>query len=227
MSDTAPGSWQPDPFGRFSQRYWDGANWTENVIDASGTQTTDPPVPSAEPSPAAPTATPSGSALPVPSLVVVGVGALLLLLSLFVLNWFEFNSDTKESLRDSSAEVQRELGVSADSLVDGMKLSEVRDLADKVGTEDLNTIADQYITWGYLVSLFAIAIALFALFQPKLRWPALAIVVLFVVWHAFTVYELGGSTIDTQLGAWLGAVGLAIAAIGLLLPRQVSVAHAT
>ncbi len=28
--------WAPDPVGRFAQRYWDGARWTEHVAGAAG-----------------------------------------------------------------------------------------------------------------------------------------------------------------------------------------------
>lgn len=32
-STVAPAGWQPDPTGRHTHRYWDGAKWTENVGD--------------------------------------------------------------------------------------------------------------------------------------------------------------------------------------------------
>ena len=82
MPETTPGSWQPDPYGRFTQRYWDGANWTANVTDASGAQHNDPPVPSAG---AATASAPGGSGLPVPGLVVAGIGVVLVVLSMFIL----------------------------------------------------------------------------------------------------------------------------------------------
>lgn len=37
------GSWQPDPFGRNQYRYWDGAQWTDQVSN-DGVVTTDPAV---------------------------------------------------------------------------------------------------------------------------------------------------------------------------------------
>lgn len=37
------GSWQPDPFGRHQYRYWDGAEWTDQVAD-DGVTSVDPPV---------------------------------------------------------------------------------------------------------------------------------------------------------------------------------------
>lgn len=36
-----PAGWQPDPTGRFEQRYWDGTAWTEHV-NAGGVSSTDP-----------------------------------------------------------------------------------------------------------------------------------------------------------------------------------------
>lgn len=40
MSQT-PAGWQSDPYGRFQQRYWDGAKWTEHVA-TGGQQQIDP-----------------------------------------------------------------------------------------------------------------------------------------------------------------------------------------
>jgi len=37
-----PANWFPDPYGRFAQRYWDGAAWTAHVIDGDGKQSVDP-----------------------------------------------------------------------------------------------------------------------------------------------------------------------------------------
>jgi len=31
VASAVPAGWQPDPTGRFEQRYWDGATWTEHV----------------------------------------------------------------------------------------------------------------------------------------------------------------------------------------------------
>jgi hypothetical protein len=57
MSETTPG-WQADPTGRFEHRYWDGAQWTDNVSNA-GVASTDAftsAAPAAPVEPAAPTA---------------------------------------------------------------------------------------------------------------------------------------------------------------------------
>ncbi len=39
MTSTPPAGWYPDPSGRFEQRYWDGAAWTEHVV-SGGQQST-------------------------------------------------------------------------------------------------------------------------------------------------------------------------------------------
>ncbi|CAN5599057.1 hypothetical protein BH24ACT5_BH24ACT5_06860 [soil metagenome] len=38
---THPAGWYPDPMGRFEHRYYDGANWTDNV-STNGQPSTDP-----------------------------------------------------------------------------------------------------------------------------------------------------------------------------------------
>jgi hypothetical protein len=189
MSETTPGTWQPDPFGRFAQRYWDGASWTANVIDSAGAQSTDPPVPSAGAAYSPPRS--SASALPVPGLVVVGVGALLVLLSDFGLAWFSGNRDVSFSdLREFASESSR-----------------------------VPFFVDQYLTWGWLLGLAAVAFAVVAMFVPTLRLPAAAAAAVMVVWHAWTVYDTGSNGFSPQIGAWMGAVGFAACVVGTLLPR--------
>jgi hypothetical protein len=41
LAGGAPAGWQPDPSGRFEQRYWDGASWTEHV-STGGVASSDP-----------------------------------------------------------------------------------------------------------------------------------------------------------------------------------------
>ena len=57
MADTA--GWHADPYGRYLQRYHDGARWTDHVVGPDG-QTVDPlgastPVPFVTPATARPT----------------------------------------------------------------------------------------------------------------------------------------------------------------------------
>ena len=35
-------SWNPDPYGRYKMRYYDGSAWTEHVVDGDGKQLVDP-----------------------------------------------------------------------------------------------------------------------------------------------------------------------------------------
>lgn len=42
MSGPSRGGWSSDPSGRFSQRYYDGANWTAHVVGANGQTVSDP-----------------------------------------------------------------------------------------------------------------------------------------------------------------------------------------
>src|SRR5205823_4712667 len=51
-------SWYPDPTGRYQQRYWDGAQWTEHV--ATDGQTGTDPLPPAAPRAAADDQVPVG-----------------------------------------------------------------------------------------------------------------------------------------------------------------------
>ena len=53
----APAQWHPDPLGRYTHRYFDGANWTSQV-SANGVSAVDPlgiaPTPVAAPPPPPP-----------------------------------------------------------------------------------------------------------------------------------------------------------------------------
>jgi len=41
MEGSVPAGWYPDPTGRHERRYWDGAAWTDHVVNG-GTQSLDP-----------------------------------------------------------------------------------------------------------------------------------------------------------------------------------------
>jgi general stress protein CsbA len=47
-SGAVSAGWNPDPFNRHQQRYWDGARWTEHVAD-NGQRSIDPPTATATP----------------------------------------------------------------------------------------------------------------------------------------------------------------------------------
>ena len=61
---TGPGSWQPDPDGRFEFRWWDGRNWTDQVFHQGQTGTAPPGGPAGAPQAAhgGPQATPQVAA---------------------------------------------------------------------------------------------------------------------------------------------------------------------
>jgi hypothetical protein len=56
----APAGWQPDPSGKFQQRYWSGTAWTEHVAN-DGVASVDPVPPGANASRPAPPAPAAGS----------------------------------------------------------------------------------------------------------------------------------------------------------------------
>lgn len=254
MTDAVAG-WHPDPFHRHAQRYWDGAQWTSDVADGNGVQTTDPAVP--EPVPPAgtplagmpPTSTSSTppvvplSRVPRAALVIAGVGAVCVLLSFFVLNWYSVTAAGKSQLdtagggslfSDSGDEIVP--GLTAADFDDGLSWSEVRTINDdtnSAGSNDLSALSDQYAQWGWYVSLLVAAGCVAALFfRPARRWLAIAAVVM-AVWHAYTANDGNSQGLTTiALGAWLGAVGLVVLAaaalvVGRLPEPQVATAQST
>lgn len=197
MSDVStPAGWQPDPYGRYAQRYWDGAAWTEHVTDASGTQSTDAPTfgPQAgATSGAQPAATARSTALPVPGIIVVGAGTLLILLSYFVLDWFKI----------------------LDQL--DLDFNDVRDSLSR--SSDVPFFADQYTWWGWYLGIALIAVAAAALFVPALRLPVVIAAGVLTLWHLWAVWDLSRSGVSAEIGAWLGALGLIACGVAALLPR--------
>jgi len=193
MSDAGAGSWQPDPYGRFAQRYWDGVQWTASVSDGRGGQFNDPPVPNA-PGTTAPYSTPAAAAktgVPTVALAIVGVGALLLILSDFVLAWFSSSGSD-------------------------FNLSDLRDAASE--TSDLSFLPDAYLNWGWIVGLAAVGLAVGALFQPKLRVVAAAVLFAVAAWHGWTAYDISTEEVSPEFGAWLGSIGLIVCGAAALLP---------
>jgi hypothetical protein len=185
----SPAGWQPDPYGRYTYRYWDGTVWTEHVTDAAGTQTTDAPA-SVAPHDAAVT---QANELPILGMVVVALGAVLIVLSLLVLDWF------------------RILG-----RID-FTFSDVRDAI--TSSSDISLASDWFLSWGWYLGFAVIVVAAVALFLPGARWFAVAASGLFAIWQGYVVYDLGGEGVSTKFGAWLGAVGFVVCGIGVLLPR--------
>lgn len=205
MSNVAQPGWLPDPYGRFAQRYWDGVQWTANVSDGGGGQYSDAPVPSAPGTVApfaaagaagaygAPAMAASRTQVPTVALAVVGAGALLLVLSDFVLPWF--------SVGDLD-----------------FNLSDVRKAASQ--SENVPFITEQYLTWGWLVGLAAVALAVGALFNPKLRVAAAAVLFVVAAWHGWTAFDAGDENVSAEFGAYLGTIGLVVCGAAALLPTS-------
>jgi hypothetical protein len=126
-------------------------------------------------------------------MVVVAVGAVLVVLSLLVLDWF------------------RILG-----RID-FTFSDVRDAI--TSSSDISFASDWYLSWGWYLGFAVIVVTAAAVFLPGARWFAVAACGLFAIWQGYVVYDLGGEGVSTKFGAWLGAVGFAVCGIGALLPR--------
>ncbi|HEY2815426.1 MAG TPA: DUF2510 domain-containing protein [Acidimicrobiales bacterium] len=189
MSDvTTPAGWQPDPFGRYTQRYWDGSTWTQHVTDVTGTQTTDPPAYDV-----AATGARKAPDVPIPGLVVVIVGAVLVFLSYIALDWFKLNGRT------------------------GVDFSDVRDVLSV--SNHVPFFSDQYASWGWYVGIAVVVFAVVALFAPALRIAAAIAAGVLAVWHAWVVWDLSEPGVSIQVGAWLGVAGFVVCAVAVLLPR--------
>lgn len=93
-----PAGWYPDPQGRFARRYFDGLSWTAMVQEHSGSTGPEGQAPAhasgTYPSAIPPTwepARPSGGGAPT-GVLVVAFGLVQVALSLFVLDWVEFQA---------------------------------------------------------------------------------------------------------------------------------------
>ncbi len=154
------------------------------------------------PTPYSPSGTTARSGPPVgPGVIVVAVGLVLVVLSLFVLDWFS------------------EGGFE-------LTLGDIRDLLDLAGAEDsgLNALSEAYINFGWLVGLVGAGLALAATLvrQVWLRLAAIVVVALAGAWHLATVIDLAGDdSPDLAIGAYLGVAGCAVVLVGAALgPRR-------
>lgn len=206
-------NWHPDPTGRFGQRFHDGRAWTDHVIGANG-QTSADPLTREYPPPPPWGASAAGGPGPVGRSVdtglappgsratswygvaIAGVGVLLTLLSLFVLDWAD--------------------RLSASDIRDGLPGS----LPDGLDIEDV--ISFRYVQWGGLVLALACLAGLAAVAAgirgrdgdgPRLLTAVVAGVG--SLFHAFAVVRLfAGDGSDPALGAWLGVLGFLAVAVG-------------
>jgi hypothetical protein len=204
---TAPG-WYPDPSGQAAQRYHDGTNWTEHVSDAAGNRSTAPlqqaPVggpppagvggpPPAAPYGGAPAAAPFGAAAssgftPTVGFIAAAVGAVLVLLSVFALDFLTAEGD-------------------------GADLGEISDVGDFV---DLPFALDSYTSFGrilgFLVALAIVAVATGMIKQvadvPNLPIIVAAVGGVFGLWHLLAMFSsIEGADVSPAFGAFLGLLG--------------------
>lgn len=263
MSDNSSAAWHPDPTGRYAQRYHDGANWTEHVVDAQGVQSTEPVqtwaadtvggaqttelligapptdaptggygpsgyrpsggyAPSGgwgqtssydqpggydQPGYDQPSAPPFGSPVVTtgsgigvgPGLVVAAVGLVLVVLSLFVLDWF------------GEGDV-------------ALSLSDTRELVDNSGDDSgLNAFTEAYLDLGYLVGLVVAGLALVATLwrQALLRTAAVAVLALLAAWHVASLVDLARDGPDLEIGSYAGIAGYVAGLVGAVMgPRR-------
>jgi hypothetical protein len=194
-----PASWQPDPFGRFTHRYWDGRAWTDRVIDASGEWRTDEPVYGPTPTNPPPRADPHPTldlisipaTAPTSALVAIGLGAFFVLLSYFVLDWYSVLGRIDFSFSDVRATI--------------------------TPASNISTLSDQFLSWGWYASFAVIVVAVAALLVPALRWLGALAGGAFALWQAWVVYDLSGAGASARYGAWMGVLGFAALGAGALL----------
>lgn len=233
MTQTTPG-WYPDPNGRYAQRYHDGTNWTEHVADAAGNRTTDPQgtaTGTGAPPPGAPAfggpdygaqggfaVSPgsSSSFKPTWGLIIGGVGALFVLLSLFVLDFAEASG----------------FGGGSGPLGD----------LNEEGVSGLTRLyANGFIRFLVLLIVLAAAVTMARIpaIEDKIKdvrtkVPNLAMIAAIVcgvllLWHLVVMFtmevEFGGDSfgLDPTFGAWLGAlgwIGLGVSQLDLPFNKQ-------
>jgi hypothetical protein len=208
--------WHPDPFQRYAQRYWDGAQWTEHVAGGTGTQSTDAPLSPTE-------AFMGASRRPPPAaLVLCGVGTLLVLLSFFAFNWLEPSAAAKADVlevADSNGLTTADemaFGVTVGEFLDGISWTEIQSLhraSTRVGRPDgVAGLAGAYVEWGWYVALLAAATSAGAVFVPAIRRYSVAGAALVAIWQISCADDLAGETTTVAFGAWAGALGLVLVA---------------
>lgn len=225
MSDYAPG-WYPDPTGRFAQRYYDGATWTDTVADAAGVQASDPvsvPPPEAAPS-TAPSAPPPSA--PPPSAPPPSVGAP--------------SAPPAATARGSSTTLPFEATIANIAVLVGAllvflslvafkwaKTAEGPDvkfsLGDLADLEDLGadlnfflSIYASFLRWLAILLVIGVVLAVLRVVPPlnQLRddpskWQIIGFVVLgFAGWHLLAMIFTGTEDgVNVSFGAYLGLIG--------------------
>lgn len=224
----AAGGWHPDPTGRFGLRWYDGQRWTDHVVSADGRTITDPlpadAPPYAPPAPFGAPGAPPGFGMPgngfgpgfgpqmpvrrAPGVVpgaaaILGVvGLVLLALGLFVVDWAK---DT--TFLDMCKAINK---------------------ADPTGLHGSQAAAMWYVAGvGYLLlgtlTIFVIVVAVpkrAAGGEVAMRIVCAILCVVAGVLHAITMHEFFKGSVDPGAGAWLGMVGLAVIAVGMLIGNR-------
>ena len=144
---------------------------------------------------------PSGGGFtPTVGLIVAGVGGLLVLLSLFVLDFINSEPRTEFGGRSESG-----------------TLSDLGDIPE------INSLADLYTSLGRILGLLVVAVAILAILRlPALKAlndvPNLPIIVaaacgVFAIWHLITMFVsppdvlADAYDLSPAIGAWLGLIG--------------------
>ncbi|MBL7498654.1 DUF2510 domain-containing protein [Frankia sp. CNm7] len=193
----APG-WYPDPAARFAQRYFDGAQWTDQVTNGRGwygPESAAPP--QSRPVPGA------GGGRPNPfAVVTVVVGALAMLLGLFAVPW----------ISEDGVEVSA---------------NDIREIVDSsIGWEgDPPGFVGPYFEFGLYLAIFGLlVVALAAALTPSPTRTPLAIIagvggVAAVICHFVACNDLSDGELDLfSAGPWVVAAGMVLSVVGALIP---------
>ncbi|CAN5571119.1 hypothetical protein BH10ACT1_BH10ACT1_37660 [soil metagenome] len=189
--------WFPDPTGRFTQRWFDGADWTDQVLGANGQATGDPLVRTSNGSTEGPRSPGFGVALSF-------VGLLLPGLSLVALDWADGGADSSFSrLRDLSSDPPSGL-----SFVDSL----VHVYVSFGGYLLLAVVA---------LGLILVAAGAFGHGKGGLRMVVALVAGFAAVVHLAVVLRVFRGLTDPAPGAWVAVPGYLLAIVGLAFgPRR-------
>lgn len=215
------GGWYADPTGRFAQRFFDGAAWTEHVLGVDGAGSLDPVARDDDFGAAARSAGATSDVrerprtrLPIGLLVAIA-GALLIALSLLQLSWMTLPSGN--SFDAGSALSFDDVGAFA---------HDATTFAANVNQDSgVASYSTTYLDNGKLIAAVAALAAVLAALRvrSRLRLALAALVAAVAVWHLLVAINLNSAKVfpGVDVGAWIGAVGLAACAVGAAIgPRR-------
>lgn len=208
----AAAGWRPDPTGRFTKRYFDGSQWTHDVLDENDVPSDDPytasplsPRVEARPSESG-TGTKRKSIDWIASSITAGVilaCAVVVLLSVVSLAWFT-------AAETGSADVKL-----SDFKESGIGISVVSGAPFAMSYDDVG-ISQSYADVGRFVSLVAVCLAAVAAFAPwPVRFLAATLVAGCAAWHVLALDDLTRN-VSAAPGAFVGAGSLAVAAVAVV-----------